>query len=78
MDISWTPPKFANGVVRYYLIQYCLDDLFEQQPPGDLIDIVEEQKLITEQRNITVQDTKVISISYSYNLMSNTFSILHI
>lgn len=59
VDISWTPPKFTNGVVRYYRVHYCLDDVFEQDLPRDLLDIVEDQKLITDERNVTVQDTKV-------------------
>ncbi|KAL5237159.1 hypothetical protein ACI65C_004569 [Semiaphis heraclei] len=55
VSLQWSPPKFANGVVRYYHIHYYLDDILQQQ---DLIDSIDEQQVINEQRRITVHDTK--------------------
>jgi len=61
VSLQWSPPKFANGVVRYYHIHYYLDDILQQQ---DLIDSIDEQQVINEQRRITVHDTKVIILIY--------------
>ncbi|VVC38873.1 Fibronectin type III,Immunoglobulin-like fold [Cinara cedri] len=58
VDISWSPPKSTNGVIRYYCVYYYLYDVFDQALPKDLIDIIEDEKIITEERNFTVQDTK--------------------
>ncbi|XP_022172088.1 cytokine receptor-like isoform X2 [Myzus persicae] len=55
VSLQWSPPKFTNGVVRYYHIHYYLDDILQQQ---DLIDSFDEQQVINEQRRITVHDTK--------------------
>jgi len=56
VSLQWLPPKFPNGIVRYYHIHYYLDDILQQQ---DLIDSFDEQQVINEQRRITVHDTKV-------------------
>lgn len=61
MSLQWSPPKFTNGVVRYYHIHYYLDDILQQQ---DLIDSFDEQQVINEQRRITVHDTKVNLLIY--------------
>eukprot|EP00102_Acyrthosiphon_pisum_P024183 XP_016661393.1 PREDICTED: phosphatidylinositol phosphatase PTPRQ isoform X2 [Acyrthosiphon pisum] len=55
VSLQWSPPKFTNGVVRYYHIHYYLDDIIQQQ---DLIDSFDEQQIINEQHRITVHDTK--------------------
>jgi len=56
MFLQWRSPKFSNSAVRYYHVDYYLDDIFQQQ---DLIDSSDEQKVINEQHRITVFDTMV-------------------
>uniref|UniRef100_A0A2S2NC68 Cytokine receptor n=1 Tax=Schizaphis graminum TaxID=13262 RepID=A0A2S2NC68_SCHGA len=55
VSLQWSPPKFTNGIVRYYHIYYYFDDVLQQQ---DLIDSFDEQQVINEQRRVTVHDTK--------------------
>lgn len=60
--LSWQPPKYANGVVRYYYVHYYLDDidLSVQQPQQlDMIDTSDEQQTVNERRRVTSLDTKV-------------------
>lgn len=59
INLTWFPPKFINGVVRYYYVHYILDDVLAPQQQQDLIDSMDEQQSINEQRRVTVHDTKV-------------------
>lgn len=65
VTIQWLPPKFANGVVRYYHVHYYLNDTPQEQQQQDMNDISDEQQSINEQRQITVDDTKVNIYFYS-------------
>lgn len=58
LSLQWSPPKFTNGVVRYYHIDYYLDDTILQQ--NDFNDTyVDQQQVVNKQRRLTVYDTKV-------------------
>lgn len=55
--LQWLPPKFTNGVVRYYHVHYYVDRTSQQQHQQDMFDdSVDEQ---TERRHVTVHEPKV-------------------
>ncbi|XP_016661394.1 uncharacterized protein LOC100575348 isoform X2 [Acyrthosiphon pisum] len=65
VSLQWSPPKFTNGIVRYYHIDYYLDDIILQQ--HDLNDTYfDEQQVIYKQRRLTVHDTKVSVVICTY------------
>jgi len=63
VSLQWWSPKFSNSVVRYYHVDYYLDEILQQQ---DLIDSFDESIIINEQHRITVHDTKVNIVLYVY------------
>lgn len=64
MTLQWLPPKFTNGIVRYYHVHYYVDRA--QQPyQQDLIDdSLDEQQ---SERHTTVHEPRV-NIEYKLSL----------
>lgn len=56
VSLRWTPPKFPNGVVRYYFVHYHLNVSQQQR---DLIDSLDEQQPSVEKNLVKIYDTKV-------------------
>ncbi|VVC44107.1 Hypothetical protein CINCED_3A018202 [Cinara cedri] len=56
VTLKWLPPKFTNGIVRYYHIHYYIDQAPQQTHQLDLIDeSLDDQQ---SERRITVHEPK--------------------
>lgn len=73
VTLQWLPPKFTNGIVRYYHVHYFVDRTSPQLHQQELIDeLVDEQQT---ERHITVHEPKV-NIEYKLSFDVDIVKIL--